>query len=345
MAFHLGCMRALHDRDLLRRIKVVSGISGGSVLAAMWTYGPADFETFDEMSVDTLRRGLQRPLVRRVIGPISIAKSATSAVAVAARRRARQSSFPLRRHNRTARFVDALRSEVFDDKLMPQTTHPGLSVVLTATDLRSGGAVRFGSDTSSTSRYGDILDDIEVATAVGASAAYPLLLPALEKEYTFQRNGKRRREPMLLSDGGIYDNLGLSVLAPGRSPGFTSHVYNPSYILSCDAGCRDTPKTPRFWLARTARAFEIVHRRSQDHGRARLHEWQASRHIRGFVMSYLAMDDNRLPTPVADLIPREAVAGYPTNFAAMTAGQISALATRGEQLTRALLPVYAPDLA
>ncbi|WP_179199448.1 patatin-like phospholipase family protein, partial [Streptomyces viridochromogenes] len=33
-AFHLGCLRALHDRDLLDSIRVVSGISGGSLLAA-----------------------------------------------------------------------------------------------------------------------------------------------------------------------------------------------------------------------------------------------------------------------------------------------------------------------
>jgi NTE family protein len=40
----------------------------------------------------------------------------------------------------------------------------------------------------------------------------------------------------LLSDGGIYDNLGLSVLEPGRSAAFTPHVYELPYIVSCDAG-------------------------------------------------------------------------------------------------------------
>ena len=42
-AFGLGCLRALHDTDLLRHVAVVSGISGGSLLTAMWAYGPADF--------------------------------------------------------------------------------------------------------------------------------------------------------------------------------------------------------------------------------------------------------------------------------------------------------------
>ncbi|MFD9734962.1 patatin-like phospholipase family protein [Umezawaea sp. NPDC059074] len=43
IAFGLGCMRALHDCDVLRHVRVVSGISGGSVLAAMWAYGPTTF--------------------------------------------------------------------------------------------------------------------------------------------------------------------------------------------------------------------------------------------------------------------------------------------------------------
>jgi NTE family protein len=31
-----SCLRALDDRDLLAAVRVVSGISGGAVLAAMW---------------------------------------------------------------------------------------------------------------------------------------------------------------------------------------------------------------------------------------------------------------------------------------------------------------------
>jgi hypothetical protein len=36
-----SCLRALDDRDLLAAVRVVSGISGGAVLAAMWAYRPA----------------------------------------------------------------------------------------------------------------------------------------------------------------------------------------------------------------------------------------------------------------------------------------------------------------
>lgn len=61
-------------------------------------------------------------------------------------------------------------------------------------------------------------------------------------------------------------------------------------------------------------------------------------------MAYLGQRDNLLPSPLADLVPAEAVAGYPTNFAAMSPSDFTALTTRGEQLIRALLPHYCPEL-
>ena len=42
-AFGLGALRALYDRGVLDDVTVVSGISGGSLLAAMWAYGPGSF--------------------------------------------------------------------------------------------------------------------------------------------------------------------------------------------------------------------------------------------------------------------------------------------------------------
>jgi predicted acylesterase/phospholipase RssA len=32
MAFHLGCLRALHQAGLLERVTIISSVSGGSVL-------------------------------------------------------------------------------------------------------------------------------------------------------------------------------------------------------------------------------------------------------------------------------------------------------------------------
>lgn len=52
------------------------------------------------------------------------------------------------------------------------------------------------------------------------------------------------------------------------------------------------------------------------------------------------MKDERLPIRPADLVPRSAVASYPTDFAAMSQTNLEALTTRGEQLMRSVLPLY-----
>jgi NTE family protein len=58
IAFHLGCLRALHDRRLLERVGVISSVSGSSVIAACYAYWDADFETFDRRIVGLLKGGL-----------------------------------------------------------------------------------------------------------------------------------------------------------------------------------------------------------------------------------------------------------------------------------------------
>lgn len=344
-AFHLGCLRALHDRDLLDQIRVVSGISGGSLLAALWAYGPTDFGDFEDLTTELLRSGLRGAILRRALHPGVAARNLVTAGATLASRALSSNNAALRVTNRTDGVADALSDMAFGTKTMSDVTHGGVDVVLTATDLRTGNAVRFGSAMSSCSRYGTIVEPVQVATAVTASAAFPLLLPAIERTYEFARDGQRRREPVLLSDGGLYDNLGLSVLEPGRSSAHTPHVYDVAYIVSCDAGRGELQaRAPHFLPGRLVRSFDVVHGRAQNAGRARLHEWASAGALDGFVMAYLGMRDERLPVPIADLVPRRKVVSYPTSFSPMGAADISVLADRGEQLVRALLPIYCADL-
>ncbi|MFD0140459.1 patatin-like phospholipase family protein [Streptomyces sp. NPDC127159] len=343
-AFHLGCLRALNDRDLLDRIRVVSGISGGSLLAALWAYGPKEFSDFDACTTDLLRSGLQLDIAREAFKPSAVARNLTAAARAGTRglfTRGAQVSVA-RPANRTDALAAVLARKAFGTTTLASVTHPGLDVVLTATDLATTNAVRFGSTRSGCSRYGTITEPIHVATAVAASAAYPALLPALERTFTFQHpGGHREQKTVLLTDGGVYDNLGLSVLEPGRSPHYTQHVYDVPFIVACDAGLGELAlKAPHFMLGRLSRSFATVHRKAQDSARSRLHEWAANGRIDGFALAYLGMKDDRLPAPPADLVPRSAVASYPTNFAAMARSDFEAISTRGEQLMRTVLPMY-----
>jgi predicted acylesterase/phospholipase RssA len=345
-AFGLGCFRALQDTGLLASVSVISGISGGSLLAALYAYGPQDFAEFDHTTTSLLRSGLQGALIRRALAPSAAVRNVIAASRVLVPQR--PGSQPrLRTANRTDALRDELAYRAFGDRTLDQVTRPGLATVITATDLRTSNAVRFGSLRSSCSAHGTITEPVTVADAVAASAAFPLLLPAIERSYRFSRPGipEPSRQVVLLSDGGIYDNLGLTVLEPGRSTLHTAHVYDVDYIIACDAGRGRLPLVAgHFAGTRLRRSFDTVHRRAQDAARTGLHNAAAGGHLEGFVHAYLGMPDERVPMPMTDLVPVEEIRNYPTDFKAAATNHLDLIATRGEQLTRALLAHYCPQL-
>jgi NTE family protein len=59
-----------------------------------------------------------------------------------------------------------------------------------------------------------------------------------------------------------------------------------------------------------------------------------------FLHPYLGQADHRLACAPPDLISCEEVAGYPTDFSAMSEEWIDKLVKRGEQVTHALLAQY-----
>jgi NTE family protein len=83
-----------------------------------------------------------------------------------------------------------------------------------------------------------------------------------------------------------------------------------------------------------------VHRKVQDAAYARLFSQLQSGELGWFVMVYLGQDDARLPAPPPDLVPRDAVRDYPTDFAPMSTDDIERLSRRGEQLTHLMLDHY-----
>jgi NTE family protein len=151
---------------------------------------------------------------------------------------------------------------------------------------------------------------------------------------------------MLLTDGGVYDNLGLSVLEPGRNPAFSLHTYPCKELIVCSAGQgqESGDDIPGSFLPRVEKSFNIVHRRVQDSAMHRLHSLRQSGLIEGFAMPYLGQQDFHLPWRPPGLVPRSEVLNYPTNFAAMPRKWVDKIALRGEQLTRLLLPHYLSKL-
>ena len=374
IAFHLGCLRAQHDLGILRNVQILSTVSGGSVIGALYAATDAPFQDFELRVQQLLRRGMAWPAMRASVATIEGAKAVlcwsvvapTSIALLLLSRAAWLVSFlanpgsrkhwrlrdlhpPVRRFaSRTTILRRAFDDEVFEGRLLRDLPTGKPRLVINAAELRTGSAFYFAPEESGCWRFGRLAaNDVTLAHAVTASAAYPLLLPALDEMFVFEKSdGTRRTERVTLTDGGIYDNLGLAPLWPDRDPTVSLNVEAIDTIICCHAGygLRHDPPT-QFFVARLKSAFAAVHDRAQNAAMKRLFELKESGKIRSFILPYLGQDDDRLKFPPADLVTRAEAYGYPTDFAAMDEQWIDRLSKRGEQLTRALIAEHAPDLA
>jgi NTE family protein len=244
----------------------------------------------------------------------------------------------------------SLLEAVLDDLLFKRAALNDLPaqphLVINATELRTGSAFRFGTMESGSWRWGKLHHDkVTVAHAVAASAAYPLFLPAFDETLTFEKDGKLINSRVILTDGGIYDNLGLGCLWPDRSRDVSFNVIPVDTIVCCSAGYglrKDPPS--QFIFARMLSVFSAVFDRAQNASIQRLHEAKRSGRIKSFILPYLGQLDRELPNPPAKLVRREEAHAYPTDFNAMPEEWIDRLSQRGEQLTLCLARAYISDL-
>lgn len=375
IAFHLGCLRALNDLGLLQRIHVISTVSGGSVIGALYAYGGyRSFEEFDAAVVQLLKSGLQWRILTKTIFSLQLPKIIMTVICNGlvtfalnmlgftigrAMRLLGLNAAPIQHTiswltdklphwgSLTTAF-ELVLLEIFGDTSIEDIRVRDLKVVINASELRTGTAFRFGSERSGDWRFGMIRQNrrVLVATAVAASAAFPILLPPLVRQFEFLKRGEDKTETVALTDGGVYDNLGVSVLEPNRNPLFNIHAYACSHIISLNAGAGQFDMgSNSFWLSsRNLKAFEAVYRKAQDATYGRLHAFVQTGELKGFVMAYLGQIDDKLPDRPVDLVPRDDVKDYPTDFAAMNAKNIELLTMRGEQLSRHLVGMYFKDV-
>jgi NTE family protein len=184
-------------------------------------------------------------------------------------------------------------------------------------------------------------EGIKLADAVVASAAYPLLLPAIDEELIFRKEGKDSARQVILTDGGVYDNSGLSPLWPDRDSSVSFFVEKYDRLIACRAGYGlGHEPAPMFIGSRMKAAFFAVHARAQNAAVQRLFEVQRSGKVQAVLLPFLDQPDDQLLCAPPDLVPRTDVSAYPTDFHAMTDKWAERLIRRGEQVTKALLQQY-----
>lgn len=364
MAFHLGCLRALHELGILQQVSTMSAVSGGSVIAGIYCSHPGDFVAFERRVREVLSKGFLRPAVRtalttdegvRAIGTRLVLAVDRTAAFIVRRSLAAARSRPdwgwlgaspiLRRFSRTT-ILRRTFSKVFAGAKLTDLRSDRPRLVIVACELRAKAAFYFTAKHLHCWRYGSSgSKGVELADAVAASAAYPAALPAIETNMPFEKNGRTERHRITLTDGGVYDNLGLAPFWPRRDPTISLDTGSHQRIIACRAGyALDVADPASTMLSRMNAAFESVFARAQNLAMTRLYDLVRGGELNGFLLPYLGQRDASLRYPPDDLVRCEQVAGYPTNFSAMPAEWIDRLSRRGEQLVHALVRENWPEM-
>ena len=364
MAFHLGCLRRLHELGLLERVTTISSVSGGSVLGALYCSTPGDFDAFEKKVRSHLQHGFTKPALRKAVTSFEGIKAVAHFLVLLADRTisfpARwidrglkisrpQGSWPNRpAFHRSASRTTILRrvfDDVFDGACLDDLRTDRPKLIIIACELRTKAAFYFTRKKLHCWRYGSAsASGIRISDAVTASAAYPLLLPTIDTTLKFEKDGTIKKERVTLTDGGVYDNLGLMPLWPGRDNSISLDAGPIGRIIACRAGYSlDVGEPASTIIPRMKATFESVFARAENAATKRLFDLQGSGEIPGFILPYLGQNDQRLKFPATDLVSAQSVSGYPTNFDAMSNEWIDRLVLRGEQMVSALVKEHWPD--
>lgn len=198
MLFHLGALWRMHEIGVISALERVSSVSGGSITAGVLALALAEApqmttEEFQKLVVEPVRRLAGRTIdVGSVIGGMLLPGSVADKVR------------------------DAYDRYLFSGKTL-QHLPERPRFVFNATSVQTGALFRFSKPYLADYRVGRVMKpEVSVATAVAASSAFPPVLSPLRMELTNVQDCKGtdlHRSPYtdhaVLTDGGVYDNLGL----------------------------------------------------------------------------------------------------------------------------------------
>lgn len=245
MLFHLGSLWRLNQAGLLKRMVRISSVSGGSITAGVlghrWPRLAFDAHGVAQAYVDEVVAPIRRLAGKTidqgaVIGGILLPGSVSDRVEGA--------------YDRYL-FQGATLQDLPGDE--------GPRFVINATNVQSGVLWRFSRPFMADWRVGLIRNPtVSLARAVAASSAFPPVLSPLTLDLDpadFEAGsgddltGTEYRDEVVLTDGGVYDNLGLETVWKRYRTVFVS-----------DGGGRFQAESDpdRDWLRHTYRILSII---------------------------------------------------------------------------------------
>jgi len=204
MLFHAGAIWRLSELGFLPKLNRVSSVSGGSIIAALLGL------RWPRLGFDA--NGVARNLVAEVIDPIRALAGRTIDQGAIIGGLMLPGAI-------TDRVADAYRQHLYGDATLQDLPADPHRFVINATNVQTGSLFRFSRPYIADFRLGTIKNPtLDLALAVTASSAFPPVLSPVQLEFeasAWVKTGGEdlHREPYLtnvvLTDGGVYDNLGL----------------------------------------------------------------------------------------------------------------------------------------
>jgi len=247
MLFHVGALRRINELGYLHGLKRISSVSGGSIAAAV--LGKA----WPMLGFDN--NGVAQQFVPRVEAPLRRLASRTidvPAVLFGLLGPGRPSDY-LARYYRRYLFGSSTLQDLPDDVSGPR-------FVINATNLQSGVLWRFSKPYAADYKVGTIPNpSFELAVAVAASSAFPPFFSPLVLHVPANSYGPMVPPPplhyppftteVILSDGGVYDNLGLE----------TAWKRYTSVLVSDGGGRLEPSERPSsFWPLHMLRVLNVI---------------------------------------------------------------------------------------
>lgn len=244
MLFHVGSLWRLNECGYLSKLKRISSVSGGSITSAVMG--------MNWKSMDFDAQGRARNFMVSVVEPIcGLADRSLDVKAIF--------TGILTPGSVSERLAAAYDKHLFAGKTLQDLPDDPPRFVINATNVQSGALWRFMKPYMRDWRVGEVRKpQVPLAVAVAASSAFPPVLSPTElilkpSRFTPNSGADLQKTPfnsdVLLSDGGVYDNLGLE----------TAYKRYKTILVS-DAGgqMQPEPDPKHDWVGHTLRVLGLI---------------------------------------------------------------------------------------
>ncbi|MGQ0823780.1 MAG: patatin-like phospholipase family protein [Actinomycetota bacterium] len=337
----LGALRFLADAEVLRDVRIVSSVSGGSianaVVARVWDDLRSSAHTtndFDDLALRPVldvvtRRSITRALIRGAWRAISPSSSRTDVL---------------------ARVLDRTWFHGVHLEALPT----GAWFEFNAANLQTGARFRFDRDVFGDYVIGSVAttgSSVRLATAVAASAAVPGLFAPMDLDAPFPCAG--RQLGATLVDGGCYDNLALEAIR------VRDEIPNPIVVAVNAGSTLEQGRLGRSPLVGPLlRAQALLYRQSTAlRARTLMRDFMSEAGLQGVTFTLgtrfrpeTLQEDAREryaewcnENPEQSQTTRDALERFPTTFSTIPTPTADALIYRGWWLCGATLLTYQPD--